>query len=123
MLVKANKKVKNLIYQIKKTTIIVVFFYFKNVLYDFNPDTPINAYVKTKAIDFGCPEIFKTIYDISFSQKAINNSYFKLSLSDENGKMGKVSEYFINKFNFINFSFSHFTFLDNIFSFVFKRRM
>ena len=97
--------------------------YFKNVLYDFNPDTPINAYVKTKAIDFGCPEIFKTIYDISFSQKAINNSYFKLSLSDENGKMGKVSEYFINKFNFINFSFSHFTFLDNIFSFVFKRRI
>ena len=99
------------------------FSYFKDILYDFTPDTPIKAYIKTKAIDFGCPEIFKTIYDISFSLKAINNSYFKLTLSDENGEMGKVSEYFVNKFNFINFSFSSFTFCDNIFSFVFKRRI
>ncbi len=99
------------------------FSYFKDVLYDFSPDIPINAHIKTKAIDFGAPEIFKTIYDISFSLKSINNSYFKLTLSDENGKMGKVSEYFINKFNFINFSFSSFTFLDNMFSFVFKRRI
>lgn len=99
------------------------FSYFKDVLYDFDINTPIKAHFTTKAIDFNNPVFFKNIFDIAFSLKSINNSYFKVELKDENGNIGSGSEYIISKFNFLNFSYPQFTFCANLFSFVFKRKI
>jgi len=95
--------------------------YFSKVLYDFDKNIPINAYISTKVMDFGLPGYFKYINSISFYLVTHNNSYFKLSFRDENGEFKKKYEYRLGKFNFINFSFSDFTFYSNLFS-VFLRR-
>lgn len=99
------------------------FSYFKDILYDFNIETPIKSHFTTKAIDFGNPVLFKNIFDIAFSLKSINNSYFKVELMDENGQIGSGNEFKVNKFNFLNFSYPQFTFLASNFSFVFKRKI
>ncbi|MBE7028843.1 MAG: hypothetical protein E7405_01185 [Ruminococcaceae bacterium] len=99
------------------------FSYFKDVLYDFDIKAPIRAYVTTKAFDFNAPQYFKTIYDISLSLKSIHNSYIKLEIFDENGKIKRESEFHLNKFNFTNFAFPKFTFCGNLFSFIIKRRV
>ena len=97
--------------------------YFKNVLYDFDADTPINAYVCTKAVDFNAPGHFKYIGEISFYMATINNSFVEISFTDENGEIKKSYEYELSKFNFINFSFNTFTFYSNLFSFFIKRKV
>ncbi len=97
--------------------------YFKNQLYDFDINTPVKAYFRTKAIDFNRFSDFKNIYEISFSLRAIQNSYFLLKVRDENGKLKNEWEYKVNKFNFLNFDFKKFTFMTNIFSFAVNRRL
>ncbi len=97
--------------------------YFKNILYDFDVNTPIKAYFKTKAIDFNSFGVFKNIYEITFSLRAIQNSYFVLKVWDENGKIKNEWNYKVNKFNFLNFDFRKFTFMTNIFSFAVNRRL
>ena len=83
----------------------------------------VKAYFKTKAIDFNRFSDFKNIYEISFSLRAIQNSYFLLKVRDENGKLKNEWEYKVNKFNFLNFDFKKFTFMTNIFSFAVNRRL
>ncbi len=95
--------------------------YFSKVLYDMDKETPINAYVRTAASDFGLSGILKYIKDISFYMSAINNSYACISFRDEEGKLKKKYEYTFNRFNFNNFTFSDFTFCSRLFS-VFLRR-
>ena len=97
--------------------------YFSNVLYDFDKSVPIKSYVKTKALDFKLPGIFKYIEAISLYAGTLNNSYIKMSYRDENGEFKKKYEYHLGKFNFINFSFSDFTFYSNLFSVFLKRKI
>ena len=96
---------------------------FVNKLYDFDLTTPINAYFKTKAIDFNRPGDFKNIHEITFGLRAVQNSYFLLKVWDENGRVGRDAEYKVNKFNFVNFKFPLFTFKGNLFSFAINRRI
>ena len=96
---------------------------FVNKLYDFDLSTPINAYFKTKAIDFNRPGDFKNIHEITFGLRSVQNSYFLLKVWDENGRVGADSEYKVNKFNFVNFKFPLFTFKGNLFSFAINRRI
>ena len=95
--------------------------YFSKVLYDFDINNPICAYVRTGASDFGLPGILKYVKDISFYMSALNNSYAGISFKDEEGKLKKKYEYTFLRFNFNNFSFPKFTFCSRLYS-VFLRR-
>lgn len=99
------------------------FTFFSDVLYDIDKETPIKAFYETKTLDFNNVDCFKYINSVSFYLRAVNNSYVKISFTDENGRLNKVYEYMVNKFNFINFAFGKFTFYDNLFSIFLKRKI
>lgn len=93
---------------------------FSSLLYDFDKQTPIRAVYSTAASDAGSPFLFKNVHSVLLQLRADCNSYFKVTVSDEDGMLIPSKEYRLNKFSFLNFSFNKFTFKNRTYASVIR---